>query len=227
VRRMSIISDHPFQAVRMAHLATVASTKVNGVAELHSQLLRDKVLPDFSELWPEKFTNVTNGVTPRRFIKMANPALSAVITEAIGDGWVTDLDELKAWSRMPTTPPSGTRSGRPRTRTRTGSTRCSLAARASSCPRVTSSTSWSSGCTNTSARCSRCCTSSRPTRGSSRARSTPESITPRIVMFGAKAAPGYFMAKEIIYLINRVASVINADPRCSSGWSSPSRPTTT
>ena len=95
VRRMSIISDYPFQAVRMAHLATVASTKVNGVAALHSQLLRDKVLPDFSQMWPEKFTNVTNGVTPRRFIRMANPALSQVITEAIGDGWVTDLERLR------------------------------------------------------------------------------------------------------------------------------------
>ena len=64
VRRMSIIAEHPERAVRMAYLATVAGSKVNGVAELHSQLLRDKVLPDFSEYWPDKFTNVTNGVTP-------------------------------------------------------------------------------------------------------------------------------------------------------------------
>src|SRR5690606_12359058 len=78
-----------------AHLATVAATKVNGVAELHSQLLRDKVLADFARLWPEKFTNVTNGVTPRRFVRLANPGLSALITEAIGDGWATDLDRLR------------------------------------------------------------------------------------------------------------------------------------
>jgi starch phosphorylase len=67
---------------------------VNGVAALHSQLLRDKVLPDFSEYWPEKFTNVTNGVTPRRFIRLANPGLSQLITEAIGVGWLTDLERL-------------------------------------------------------------------------------------------------------------------------------------
>ncbi len=95
VRRMSIIADYPERGVRMAYLATVAATKVNGVAALHSELLRDKVLPDFSELWPEKFTNVTNGVTPRRFLRQSNPKLSELITEAIGGGWVTDLERLQ------------------------------------------------------------------------------------------------------------------------------------
>ena len=92
--RMSIIQEHP-RAVRMAYLATATATMVNGVAELHSQLLRDKVLPDFSAMWPEKFTNVTNGITPRRFIKLANPSLSQVITDAIGVGWETNLDRLQ------------------------------------------------------------------------------------------------------------------------------------
>ena len=73
VRRMSIIAEHPDRSVRMAYLATVAGAKVNGVAALHSQLLRDKVLPDFSSHWPEKFTNVTNGVTPRRFLRLCEP----------------------------------------------------------------------------------------------------------------------------------------------------------
>ena len=91
-RRMSIVQDH---AVRMAYLATVAGVKVNGVAELQSRLLRDKVLPDFSQHWPEKFTNVTNGITPRRFMRLANPNLSQVITAAIGVGWVTNLDRLE------------------------------------------------------------------------------------------------------------------------------------
>src|SRR4029450_10192866 len=67
---------------------------VNGVAELHSQLLRDKVLPDFSDFWPDKFTNVTNGVTPRRFIRLANKNLSALVTEAIGPRRIPDLDRL-------------------------------------------------------------------------------------------------------------------------------------
>ena len=79
----------------MAHLATVASHHVNGVAALHSRLLRETVLRDFAELWPERFTNVTNGVTPRRFVALANPRLAALITEAIGDGWLRDLDRLR------------------------------------------------------------------------------------------------------------------------------------
>ncbi len=95
VRRMSIIAEDGDRGVRMAHLATVAAVRVNGVAELHSQLLRDKVLVDFAQLWPEKFTNVTNGVTPRRFLVSANPPLTSLINDAIGDGWITDLERLR------------------------------------------------------------------------------------------------------------------------------------
>ena len=95
IRDMSIIGEHPVRSVRMAYLATVAGAKVNGVAELHSQLLREKVLPDFNEFFPGKFTNVTNGVTPRRFLRLANPSLSALITDALGSGWVTDLERLR------------------------------------------------------------------------------------------------------------------------------------
>ena len=96
VRRMSLIGEDGERQVRMAHLATVASHRINGVAELHSRLLRETVLRDFAELWPERFTNVTNGVTPRRFVALANPRLAGLITEAIGDGWVRDLDRLRA-----------------------------------------------------------------------------------------------------------------------------------
>ena len=95
VQRMSIIGEHGDKQVRMAHLATVASHHVNGVAALHSRLLRETVLRDFAELWPERFTNVTNGVTPRRFVALANPKLSDLVTEAIGDGWLNDLDRLR------------------------------------------------------------------------------------------------------------------------------------
>ena len=93
--RMSLIGEHGVKHVRMAHLATVASHHINGVAELHSRLLRETVLRDFAELWPERFTNVTNGVTPRRFMALANPRLAELISDAIGDGWVRDLDRLR------------------------------------------------------------------------------------------------------------------------------------
>jgi starch phosphorylase len=93
--RMSVIGEAGDKQVRMAHLATVASHHVNGVAALHSRLLCETVLRDFAELWPERFTNITNGVTPRRFLGLANPGLTALITEAIGDGWLRDLDRLR------------------------------------------------------------------------------------------------------------------------------------
>ncbi|TWU39696.1 Maltodextrin phosphorylase [Novipirellula artificiosorum] len=92
--RLSLIEEQGSRAVRMAHLACVGSYSINGVAELHSRLLRDEVLRDFHDLTPEKFHNVTNGVTPRRFMLLANPRLSALITHAIGDGWIRDLDQL-------------------------------------------------------------------------------------------------------------------------------------
>ncbi|HEY6180293.1 MAG TPA: glycogen/starch/alpha-glucan phosphorylase, partial [Kofleriaceae bacterium] len=100
VRRMSLIGEDGDKQVRMAHLATVAGHHVNGVAALHSRLLRETVMRDFAELWPERFTNVTNGVTPRRFVGLANPRLASLITDAIGDGWLRDLDRLRELERL-------------------------------------------------------------------------------------------------------------------------------
>ncbi len=94
IRRMSLIEEGPEKKVRMAHLAIVGSHSVNGVAEIHSRLLRTLVVKDFAEMYPNRFNNKTNGVTPRRWLLMANPRLAALITEAIGDGWITDLAQL-------------------------------------------------------------------------------------------------------------------------------------
>jgi starch phosphorylase len=95
VRRMSLIDEVGEKSVRMAHLATVGSNRVNGVAALHSRLLTETVLKDFAQMNASQFTNVTNGVTPRRFVLQANPRLSALVTEAIGPGWVNDLERLR------------------------------------------------------------------------------------------------------------------------------------
>src|SRR5690606_2862462 len=81
--------------VRMAHLAIVGSHSTNGVAALHTELLKQRVVPDFAAMFPERFNNKTNGVTQRRWLMLANPSLAAVITSAIGDGWVTDLAQLE------------------------------------------------------------------------------------------------------------------------------------
>ena len=94
-RRMSLIDETGERRIRMANLATVGSHAVNGVAALHSKLLKETVLRDFAELWPERFHNVTNGVTPRRFVVLSNPGLSRLLDETVGEGWVTDLARLK------------------------------------------------------------------------------------------------------------------------------------
>ncbi len=213
VRRMSIIADHPERSVRMAHLATVGSVKVNGVAALHSQLLKDKVLVDFSELWPEKFTNVTNGVTPRRFIRQANPALTSLITDTIGKGWVADLDRLEELQGYAAEPEF-------RARFR--------AVKALNKERLAGVLARRDGIELTEGHLLDVMVKrlheykrqslkllhivtlyDRVITGQMAA----SDLTPRTVLFGAKAAPGYHMAKETIYLINSVARTVNADPR--------------
>lgn len=94
--RMSLIGEDGGRSVRMAHLACVGSYAINGVAALHTQLLKQDVLADYHALWPEKFTSKTNGVTPRRWLALANPPLCRLLNRSIGDGWVKDLEQLEA-----------------------------------------------------------------------------------------------------------------------------------
>ena len=98
--RMSIIQETPEKAVRMAYLSIVGSHSVNGVAALHTDLLKSYLFKDFCELWPSKFNNKTNGVTPRRWVRKANPAMSALVSSKIGEGWIKNLDELKKLEKL-------------------------------------------------------------------------------------------------------------------------------
>jgi glycogen phosphorylase len=95
LERMSIVEEKPVKQIRMAYLAVAGSHAVNGVAALHTQLVRERLFPDFQALWPGKIVSKTNGVTPRRWLLAANPRLARLITEAIGNGWITNLDELR------------------------------------------------------------------------------------------------------------------------------------
>ena len=100
VAALSLIDEHGERYVRMAHLACVGSHAINGVAALHTELLKSNVLKDFYGLWPERFSNRTNGVTPRRWLKLANPRLAQLLHETLGDAWVRDLDELQGLERF-------------------------------------------------------------------------------------------------------------------------------
>ena len=212
VRRMSIVADHPERGVRMAYLATVAGAKVNGVAELHSQLLRDKLLDDFASLWPDKFTNVTNGVTPRRFVRLSNPALSGLITEAIGDGWVTDLERLRELE-----PLADDAEFLRRFREVKVANKVRLAELLERrdgididpdamidvmVKRLHEYKRQMLKVLHVVTLYDRILSGKLPI----------DQVMPRTFVFGAKAAPGYRMAKQIIALINAVGRTINADP---------------
>ncbi len=213
IRNMSIISEFPDRSVRMAYLATVASSKVNGVAKLHSQLLREKVLPDFNEFYPGKFTNVTNGITPRRFIRLANPGLSDLITEAIGTGWLTDLERLRELE---------TYAENPDFRAAFAEVKAANKRRLDRVMRDRDGFEISDGhlldvmvkrlheYKRQMLKVLHIVTEyERVVSG----RVAASDIQPRTFIFGAKAAPGYVMAKRIIHLINAVGEVVNADPR--------------
>jgi starch phosphorylase len=208
--RLSLFEEGPEKRVRMAHLATVGSYAVNGVAPLHSRLLREQTLRDFAKLWPEKFQNKTNGVTPRRFLRLANPRLSDLISSRIGDDWLTNLDDLHDLEPLADNPEFRAEWRRVKQRNkqllalliqdRTGiavdptSMFDVMAKRLHEYKRQHLKLLHVVALYN-------------------RIKANPAAdIVPRTVIFGAKAAPGYRMAKLIIKLINDVASVVNADP---------------
>lgn len=213
IRNMSIIAEFPERSVRMAYLATVAGAKVNGVAELHSQLLREKVLPDFDEFYPGKFTNVTNGVTPRRFLRLANPGLAGLITDALGAGWTVDLERLRGLESF---------AEDPEFRARFAEVKAANKRVLSDVLRARDGFEVSDGhmldvmvkrlheYKRQMLKVLHIVTSyERIVSGRVRA----EDVQGRAFIFGAKAAPGYVMAKRIIHLINAVGEVVNNDPR--------------
>jgi starch phosphorylase len=213
LRRMSIIDEAGEKYVRMAHLAIVGSCSVNGVAKLHTELLKKKVLREFAELWPEKFNNKTNGITPRRWLHEANPALAQLITEFIGDQWITDLDQLRKLEAFADDP-----AFRKRFRAAKRHNKELLAQIIAREKGIIVSPD-----SLFDVQVKRLHEYKRQLLMVlyiivlyDRLKRDPGlDIVPRTFIFGAKAAPGYFMAKLIIKLIHQVAEVINGDPQVS------------
>ena len=210
LERMSIIDESGGRYVRMAHLATVGSHRVNGVARLHSDLLRQTVMYDFAELWPEKFCNVTNGVTPRRFVAVSNPGLAQLITGRIGEDWLHDLDQLHKLESM-----ADEASFKQQWRD------VKLAAKHNLAGLIEQRTGIKVNPESLfDIQAKRLHEYKRQhlnvlhilTLYLRLKRDPKAEIPPRTFIFGAKAAPGYFMAKLIIKLINSVADLVNNDP---------------
>jgi starch phosphorylase len=214
IGRLSLIDEAGEKRVRMANLATVGSHAVNGVAALHSKLLQETVLREFAELWPERFFNVTNGVTPRRFMVLSNPKLARLLDDALGEGWVTDLSRLEGleshvddaafhdeWRRIK-------RQNKEllarRIRERTNIVVDPAAMLDVQVKRIHEYKRQHLNVLHV-------VTLYR------RLRDDPGlTVAPRTFLFGGKAAPGYHMAKLIIRLINGVAAIVNADARVNS-----------
>jgi starch phosphorylase len=209
VARMSIIEEHGEKFVRMAHLATIGSSAVNGVAELHSQLVKTQLLRDFYEMWPEKFLNVTNGVTPRRWLAVANPEQSALMTSKIGNGWLRNLDELSRLEEY---------ADDSQFRSEWAEVQRHVKARLANYIQAQTGVSVDPSSMN-DVIAKRIHEYKRQHLKVlhvltlyHRLKNNPNlDIVPRTFLFGGKAAPGYFMAKLIIKLINSVGEVVNTD----------------
>ena len=207
--RMSLIDESGGRHVRMANLACVGSHAINGVAALHTDLLRRHTLRDFEEMWPGKVKNVTNGVTPRRWMLVANPRLSALISEAIGDQWIKDLSQLKKLEPLADDP-----AFRDKWRKVQEANKAEAAKKAgASGIKVDPSSMFDVQVKRIHEYKRQHLNVLHIITLYNRIKESPSlDITPRTFIFGGKAAPGYFMAKLIIKLINSVAEVVNNDP---------------
>jgi len=209
VARLSLIDEAGEKRVRMANLATIGTHAVNGVAVLHSTLLRQTVLRDFAEFWPERFRNVTNGVTPRRFVVQSNPGLTRLLNDTVGEGWVTDLSRLKAlqarasgaafqeqWRRVKRLNKEALAK---HIRSRTGIVVDPAALFDIQVKRIHEYKRQHLNVLHIITLYQRL-------------RRNPQlDIVSRCFIFGGKAAPGYHMAKLMIRLINGVADAVNSD----------------
>ena len=208
-QRMSIIEEGPQKQIRMAHLAVVGSHSVNGVAALHSQLVKSHLLRDFAELWPERFNNKTNGVTPRRWLLQCNPRLASTITRRIGDAWITDLGQLARLAPMAQDPElldelRAIKLANKRALAAIIRERMDVEIDPESMfdvqvKRIHEYKRQLMNCLHVVALYRRL-------------KFEGGEFVPRTVIFGGKAAPGYLQAKKHIKLINDVATIVNADP---------------
>ncbi|HJY37810.1 MAG TPA: glycogen/starch/alpha-glucan family phosphorylase, partial [Steroidobacteraceae bacterium] len=210
-RRMSLILEEGDRRVRMAYLSVVGSHRVNGVAKLHSRLMRETIFADFAELWPERFINVTNGIAVRRWLKQANPGLSALLTEKLGSAWENDLEDLERlkWAADDFEFRQRFRGVKRANKERLANTIHQLlgvdvTVDALFDVQVKRIHEYKRQLLNLLYVVVRYLhILDNPT----------ERIVPRVVIIAGKAAPGYHMAKAVIKLINNVARVINTDAR--------------
>jgi starch phosphorylase len=211
VQRMSLIDENGGGFIRMANLATVGSHKVNGVARLHSDLLKQTVMSDFAQMWPEKFCNVTNGVTPRRFMALANPPLAKLISASLNtDDWLRDLDQLRQLEPLADDPKFQQQWRQVKL---TAKEKLAGIIEKKVGEKVDPNSLFDIQVKRIHEYKRQHLNILHVITLYNRIKANPDGeFVPRTFVFGGKAAPGYYMAKLIIRLINGVAEVVNHDP---------------
>jgi starch phosphorylase len=212
VQRLSIIDEQGGKAVRMAHLAVVAAHQVNGVAALHSALVQKDLLPDFARLYPERFTNVTNGVTPRRWLALANPPLNQLLKQQLGAGWPGQADALARLESL--ADDAGFQEQWAGCKLHCKRRLAAIIAQQSSL--LVDPTSLFDVQVKRIHEYKRQHLNALQviTQYLRIKQGDTANLVPRTVVFGGKAAPGYFTAKLMIRLVNGIADVVNRDPAC-------------
>jgi starch phosphorylase len=210
VSRVSLIEEGATKKVRMANLAIVGSHSVNGVAAIHTELLKARVVPDFAQLYPERFNNKTNGVTPRRWLYVANPSLAAVVTEAIGDGWISDFSQI---DKLKTLANDGQFQKSFRDAKRSAKLRFVDWLRKTTGETVDPDTIFDSQIKRIHEYKRQLLNALHIVILYNRLRTNPHPEGPRRTFFFAgKAAPAYYLAKRIIKFINSLATVVDSNP---------------
>jgi starch phosphorylase len=211
LRRMSLINegDGVHKSVRMAHLSIVGSRSVNGVAALHTELLKKFLFRDFYELWPERFNNKTNGITPRRWLRLCNPELASLISARIGDGWLTDLDQLRRLE--PAADDDAFRKAF-RAIKRHNKERLARIIQREAGVEVSPDAIFDVHVKRLHEYKRQLMNALHIVMLYSRLKKDPRlDLAPHVFIFGGKSAPGYFLAKLIVKLIHCIADVVNSD----------------
>jgi starch phosphorylase len=209
LRRLSIIDEDGGRRVRMAHLAIVGSHHVNGVSGIHTDLMRTTTFAEFHDLWPDRIINITNGITPRRWLRHANPKLAALVTSQIGDGWVRDLGQL---SRLTSSADDPAFRARVRDVKRGEKHRLAFRIEQETGTRVDPASLFDVQIKRIHEYKRQLLNVLHVVTRYNRIRNGQGPMVPRTVIIAGKAAPGYAMAKSIIRLIHSVADVVNFDP---------------
>jgi starch phosphorylase len=211
IRRVSILEEGYEKKIRMANLAIVGSHSVNGVAALHSEILKNEVFHDFYEIWPERFNNKTNGITQRRWLRLCNPALSNLISEKIGDDWVANLDNLK---KLTSSADDGDFQKRWIEVKKHNKERLAQFIKKRYHLEINRDSMFDCQVKRIHEYKRQLMNALHIITLHNRIKDNPDSaMVPRTIIFAGKAAPGYFRAKLVIKLINSVAQAVNNDPQ--------------